>query len=709
MTREQAFKNGLNVHSAAVLEEAPDWLMSRVNPGEYGFHDGTQPSDYAATSMGVNMGVGVVPGAFTGPADTDGMDVTLRVQSGGADAGANPRGGDFVILCGAAGAGGTGRPGSFSVPGTGINSETLGLGADAAGEDSVAVGAGAQAGGDRCSVFGQGAAPVVTGVDNTILGQGSAGTLTTGFQNVYVGSSVDGVAGTHGSVLIGYSANTGVSGGAASTIVIGSSVGNAGSTGNYCTIVGNSACIAAMTGNSNSVYGNTAGLSLTSGHDNTILGQVAALTLTTGYNNVYIGVLSDGAADTRDSIIIGYGADTGVTGATSTIVIGSSAGNGGSTGDRCTVVGNDACTAAMTGADNCVFGALCAANLTSATNNCFMGTNTATTATQVSNVVCLGDFADVSANNITNAVAVGAASNVSSSSVSVGHSAGAGMTGVSNVVVGQGVAATLVGGTQNVCIGAQSDLGAAVQEAVVIGYGASAVNNTCVVLGHSSVSTAINQFVCGGNNKAITDIYFGEGVTNGTPPNITYHGTGGSGSNIAGGDLSVAGGIGTGIGLGGEVIIQCTDYNTGGGAANPNTLQWVAKAIPDEGTITALNAAECSRGWLERRAVEAQTSSPYSVLSTDSNKVFTNSGAGGGVTFNLPTAEAGLTYTFVVATAQNLIIDAAAGDTIQAAGNVSAASGTATSNTIGDVLVLVAIDSTQWMAISVVGAGWAIV
>jgi hypothetical protein len=104
-----------------------------------------------------------------------------------------------------------------------------------------------------------------------------------------------------------------------------------------------------------------------------------------------------------------------------------------------------------------------------------------------------------------------------------------------------------------------------------------------------------------------------------------------------------------------------------------------------------------------------QAESPVTITANDTDRVYTNEGAAGALTYNLPTAQAGLTFTFIVDVAQNLIVQAGAGDTIRAAATVSAAAGTATSNTIGDVIRLVAINATEWYAISVVGGPWAIV
>lgn len=103
------------------------------------------------------------------------------------------------------------------------------------------------------------------------------------------------------------------------------------------------------------------------------------------------------------------------------------------------------------------------------------------------------------------------------------------------------------------------------------------------------------------------------------------------------------------------------------------------------------------------RRVAAEITSPETVAVTDSRKAFTNEGAGGAVTYNLPSAAAGLEYVFIVQATQNMVVDAAAGDTIRVAAGVSSAGGTATNGTIGGVLHLLAINETEWISIASTG------
>lgn len=93
----------------------------------------------------------------------------------------------------------------------------------------------------------------------------------------------------------------------------------------------------------------------------------------------------------------------------------------------------------------------------------------------------------------------------------------------------------------------------------------------------------------------------------------------------------------------------------------------------------------------------------YTVLSTDTETHFDNTGAAGTVNFTLPTAVAGYQYTFYVSAAQTLTVTAVGSDTIRNAGTVSAAAGNITSNTIGSTLRLYAPAALKWIITTITG------
>jgi hypothetical protein len=106
---------------------------------------------------------------------------------------------------------------------------------------------------------------------------------------------------------------------------------------------------------------------------------------------------------------------------------------------------------------------------------------------------------------------------------------------------------------------------------------------------------------------------------------------------------------------------------------------------------------------LNRFQILPEAAGPIAINAYDSNTVFTNEGAGAQVVMNLPTAAAGLTYTFLVQVAQDFKIVASGGDTLRLAGTVSAAAGFINSANVGNGVVLVAINATEWLAVSIVG------
>ena len=101
--------------------------------------------------------------------------------------------------------------------------------------------------------------------------------------------------------------------------------------------------------------------------------------------------------------------------------------------------------------------------------------------------------------------------------------------------------------------------------------------------------------------------------------------------------------------------------------------------------------------------VTAKTAA-YTVLQSDTGKIFTNSGASGSVTFTLPTPFAGLVLTFIKATvAQNLILQCPTG--INVNGGSAAAKYQNTTSEMGTVTI-VGISATEYAVPSEKGT-WA--
>lgn len=104
--------------------------------------------------------------------------------------------------------------------------------------------------------------------------------------------------------------------------------------------------------------------------------------------------------------------------------------------------------------------------------------------------------------------------------------------------------------------------------------------------------------------------------------------------------------------------------------------------------------------------VEASTSgsgSPNILTSNENGKTLTNQGASAAAYNTLPAAADGLEFTFVCQDADGIRVTAATGDTIRIAASVSATGGYCECSTIGNVVTLKAINTTEWVATSVVG------
>lgn len=101
--------------------------------------------------------------------------------------------------------------------------------------------------------------------------------------------------------------------------------------------------------------------------------------------------------------------------------------------------------------------------------------------------------------------------------------------------------------------------------------------------------------------------------------------------------------------------------------------------------------------------VTAQASTPKVVAATDTQTVYTNEGASAIIVFTLPTAAAGLTYTFYVQDADGIRVTANTGDVININGVASSTAGYCQSTSVGSSVTLTAINATDWVATSVVG------
>lgn len=140
-----------------------------------------------------------------------------------------------------------------------------------------------------------------------------------------------------------------------------------------------------------------------------------------------------------------------------------------------------------------------------------------------------------------NAVSIGWGASCTAAGVAVGYLSNAS----ASIAIGQSATATDANGC-----------------AVAIGYAATCTGFQAIKIGrHSTGSSpsADGQLVIGTDASAagrITDVWIGGGRVSATPTGVTYRGTGGSGTDIVGANVAIAGGISTGTGAGGNVQVQ---------------------------------------------------------------------------------------------------------------------------------------------------------
>lgn len=147
----------------------------------------------------------------------------------------------------------------------------------------------------------------------------------------------------------------------------------------------------------------------------------------------------------------------------------------------------------------------------------------------------------------------------------VGESAKA--TSTDNTVVGQGAFAS---GTSAIAAGQGAIASGAFSWAV--GTLASATFDHSMAIGHGATTTAANQIVLGSDTAPMTDVFMGTGPNASSVSAITLHGAERApASNVAGGDIYIAGGRGRGTGAGGDVKVQTAKAGTTGSSFNALT------------------------------------------------------------------------------------------------------------------------------------------
>lgn len=405
--------------------------------------------------------------------------------------------------------------------------------------------AGGSSGGAASIVVGN---PVTGGVANGVLYEDASQNLKAeaAFTYVETTDTLTAINAVHTTItasgLSEFSGQTNISGPDATTNVeIGSTANDANAgTGGTSVVIGNSAT---NTGNATGVVliGSTA--AITSGNNKTIVGA-AAIDTSTGTAHTLIGrnaTITNGNSVT----VIGDSAAGSQSGA---IVLGASAvGNGTSS----IVIGNSA--SASAGSSNVVIGQ-------------------SSTGGSGGTSVVIGTSA-VNTGNVTGAVIIGASANkvnAGNGAVVIGSNSAVQASGTGNIVIGPTITLQGAGGSANIAIGQTMTLSSTGTNNLMISNQGTWANNPASSIGLGAVVavTGSNQFVAGGaGGFGIYNVYFGEGVVDATATAYTINGTGGSGSDNAGAALQLAGGKGTGLSAGGNVILQTSQRLATGSTA----------------------------------------------------------------------------------------------------------------------------------------------
>lgn len=166
-------------------------------------------------------------------------------------------------------------------------------------------------------------------------------------------------------------------------------------------------------------------------------------------------------------------------------------------------------------------------------------------------------FGNTAIASATNACAIGYGTTASqAAALAVGS--GCTASGGGAFAMGNATSST---GARSIAIGDNSS--ATANDAITMGSGTNA-NAGSVVLLYGATSTSTGQFVCGSSTYPLLNVFFNQGVVASAPTAWTLNGTGGSGSNIAGGDIQIAGGKGTGNATPGNILFQTSDVGTSG-------------------------------------------------------------------------------------------------------------------------------------------------
>ena len=207
--------------------------------------------------------------------------------------------------------------------------------------------------------------------------------------------------------------------------------------------------------------------------------------------------------------------------------------------------------------------------------NVGIGTTAPTKALDVAGTVRATGFASVNAVSSSETFGNGAVVGSFNTATAIGNSANA--SGHGSTALGSSATAN---SSFSTAIGSSAQ---ATWQGIAVGYGANNAGLGSIAIGNSasiggvsgaiaigwSATASAATFVAGSSGYPATTVYFGQGISNATPTAYTIQGTGGTGTDIAGGDLSLAGGTSTGTAGGGNLVFKTSPVGgSSGGTVN---------------------------------------------------------------------------------------------------------------------------------------------
>jgi len=366
---------------------------------------------------------------------------------------------------------------------------------------------------------------------------------------------------------------------------------------------------------------------ITTGAGNTGVGYQALKNLTIGNSNTVLGY--------QAGLNLSGSGDGNTVSALNTFV-GSEAGGNTTTGASNTAIGQKALNVNAVGSNNVAIGKSTAANTVSSENT-YLGSGA-------------GEFSADSGTGRNVAVGRQAGNRLTGNAAentyigyAAGNTSGNNNESLYNVGLGAYTLQSLILSTHqyNVAVGYRAMRTAACEGAVAIGYEAGfaiATRNICIgrqagrditgsnniVIGESAgtdttqARTLSNSFIAGsaasGGSARIDNVYFGRGAFASAPSNYTINGTGGAGTDIAGGNLTIAGGKATGNAVGGSIVFSTSNAGSTGTTLQSLTQKAILTSLgylgigTTPGALLDVDASTTTRASIRVRSGTAPTS-----------------------------------------------------------------------------------------------------